>query len=64
MKAKKAVEILEGLPHTLNNDPDYEQREAIKLGAEALKIVVSSRQVGSVIITPLLPGETPEEEEE
>lgn len=61
MKAKKAVEILEGLPHTLNNDPDSDQREAIKLGAEALKRIRNDR-IGTFSLP--LPSETPEEEEE
>lgn len=64
MKAKRAVEILEGLPDTLNNDPDSDQREAINLGKEALKKWRSLKELGAYYVGGLLPGETPEGEEE
>ncbi len=32
--------------------------KAQQLGIEALKVIKGSRRVGSVIISPLLPGET------
>lgn len=37
---------------------DYARFRAIQLGIEALKVIKRSRRVGSVIISPLLLGET------
>lgn len=58
MNSRKAIEI----QAKFINDPAithlYDLKDAMKLGIEALKVIAGTRAVGSVIISPLLPGET------
>jgi len=58
MKIDKAIEILETLGTDVQNITSSDYLEAEKLGIEALKVIKGSRGVRSVIIAPLLPGET------
>lgn len=60
MKIGKATETLEELPDTPNNDPSPTQRDAIKLGAEALKRTQAARVSQTCLCNQPLPGETPE----
>lgn len=54
-------DAIEGLQRQQNSKVAFGFRlhvEALQLGIEALKAVKESRNVGSVVTIPLLPGET------
>ena len=58
MKINEAIEILmeeQKHHHSLSTE---RISKAILLGIQALKVIKGTREVGSVIISPLLPGET------
>lgn len=60
MKLEETIEILHELPDNLNNVLDYDQQDAIKLGIEAIKVLIHGRLIGAHHDPVLLPGETRE----
>jgi len=60
MTIDEAIEVLKTFHDKSACYLDATSANAFQLGIEALKVIRGSRQVGSVIIAPLLPGETEE----
>jgi len=60
MILEKAIEILEATLKVSIPDFDQDERDAIQLGIEALKVFDRRRKAHAVTMTGLLPGETEE----
>ena len=60
IEIEKAIETLEKILRATGQKEGMQEYDAIKLGVEALKRELKSRQVGSSVISTLLPGETNE----
>lgn len=58
MRLEKAIEIVEELPHNLNEVLDHDQQDALKLLIEAGKYRLELEQTDPEIVLEPLPGET------
>jgi hypothetical protein len=58
MTVEEAITNLECLEQSETADLEDDEREAIRLGIEALKGIDRARKLTNIIPIPLLPGET------